>query len=51
VIFMSGFTEAAALKSEVFSESEVFLEKPFHREMFLEKVREVLATKTMKGPQ
>lgn len=45
VIFMSGFTEAAALKSEVFSESEAFLEKPFHREVFLEKVREVLAAR------
>ena len=49
VIFMSGFTEAAALKSEMFSESEAFLEKPFHREMFLEKVREVLAAKTGKA--
>ncbi len=45
VIFMSGFTEAASTNAEMFSEAEAFLEKPFHREMFLEKVRQVLIGK------
>jgi PAS domain S-box-containing protein len=49
VIFMSGFTEAASLKSEMFSASEAFLEKPFHRETFLEKVREVLSARAEVG--
>ncbi len=48
VIFMSGFTEAASAKAEMFSKAEAFLEKPFHRETFLEKVRQVLLA-TVKG--
>ncbi len=50
VIFMSGFTEAASANAEMFSEAEAFLEKPFHRETFLEKVRQVL-TATAARPQ
>ena len=48
VIYMSGFTEAAAANAEMFTEAEAFLEKPFHREMFLDKVRQVLTAKMSK---
>lgn len=49
IIFMSGFTEAASANAELFSEAEAFLEKPFHRELFLEKVRQVLTAKAFRA--
>lgn len=45
IIFMSGFTEAASSKSEMFTETETFLEKPFKRDAFLDKVRNALIGK------
>lgn len=50
VIFMSGFTDAAALNSAMFTKTEAFLEKPFRRDTFLEKVHQVL-TAGPKGNQ
>jgi two-component system, cell cycle sensor histidine kinase and response regulator CckA len=42
LLFMSGYTEEAALKRSVLDPSEAFLSKPFTPDALTRKVREVL---------
>jgi two-component system, cell cycle sensor histidine kinase and response regulator CckA len=41
-LFMSGYTDDEIIKSGVLDSKAAFLQKPFSRELLLQKVREVL---------
>lgn len=51
VLYMSGFTEATPFDSDILSEIASFLEKPFKKESFLDKVRQLLYSATLESGQ
>ncbi len=49
LLFMSGYTDDDAIKAGVLDSHAAFLQKPFSREMLLQKVREVLGRAAAAG--
>jgi DNA-binding NtrC family response regulator len=48
-LFMSGYTDDAALKDGVLESRAAFLQKPFNMEILLQKIREVLGKAAAAG--